>query len=351
MNLVPDYPARLVCRLLDFPRCQVYRTPRRRSAGDADLRAALQRLAGEWPTYGYRRLTALLRREGQAVNSKRVRRLMAAMGIQGLRPVRRQRTTDSTHDFPRFPNLVEGLEVVRPDQLWVADITYIRLRPDFVYLAVIMDVFTRRIRGWHLGRDLAGTLTLAALERALRNHRPDIHHSDQGVQYAATDYVDRLRQVEAGMSMAAVGKPEENGFAERLIRTIKEEEVDLSEYQDFADADRQLGRFWDAVYNHKRIHSALGYRSRQSSRSSGAPGRAPERRRASFPTSFSLLRRSAFTGAEVERRKREKDAVDRMECTSRNGSSWSHFRGALQRPGYGTSFRSCGCWRSVRWTS
>ena len=122
-----------------------------------------------------------------------------------------------------------------------------------------MDVFTRLIRGWHLGRDLAGTLTLAALERALRQHRPEIHHSDQGVQYAAADYVDRLRQVEARISMAAVGKPEENGFAERLMRTIKEEEVDLSEYHAYADACRQLGRFLDAVYNRKRIHSALGY--------------------------------------------------------------------------------------------
>jgi transposase InsO family protein len=122
-----------------------------------------------------------------------------------------------------------------------------------------MDVFTRLIRGWHLGRDLGGTLTLAALDRALVHCRPEIHHSDHGVQYAAADYVDRLRQVEARISMAAVGKPEENGFAERLMRTIKEEEVDLSEYHDYADACRQLGRFLDAVYNRKRIHSALGY--------------------------------------------------------------------------------------------
>src|SRR5262249_31182633 len=146
-------------------------------------------------TYGYRRLTALLRRAGQEVNSKRVRRLMAEMGIQGRQPVRRKRTTNSAHDFPRFPNLVANLEVVRPDQVWVADITYIRLRQDFVYLAVVMDVFTRLIRGWHLGRDLGGTLTLAALERALQQARPEVHHSDQGVQYAATDYVDRLQQV------------------------------------------------------------------------------------------------------------------------------------------------------------
>jgi putative transposase len=259
MSLLPDYPARLVCRLLDFPRCQLYRTPSQDAAGDVPLRDALNRLAGQWTTYGYRRLTALLRRQGQEVNGKRVRRLMAEMGIHGLRPVRRKRTTNSVHDFPRFPNLVEGLDVVRPDQVWVADITYIRLRRDFVYLAVLMDVFTRRIRGWSLGRDLGGALTRIALEQALRRRRPEIHHSDQGVQYAATDYVGRLRQVEADVSMAAVGKPEENGFAERLMRTIKEEEVELTEYHSYADAYRQLGRFLDAVYNQKRIHSALGY--------------------------------------------------------------------------------------------
>lgn len=260
MSLVQQgYAARLVCPLLDFPRCQLYRAAAPPPEDEADLRAALQRLAGEWPTYGYRRLTALLRREGHAVNSKRVRRLMTALGIHGLLPVRRKRTTDSNHDFPRFPNLVEGLAVARPDQVWVGDITYIRLRQDFVYLAVLMDVFTRLIRGWHLGRGLDGDLTRAALERALAQRRPEIHHSDQGVQYAATDYVARLQEVGAAVSMAAVGEPRENGYAERLMRTIKEEEVELTEYQDFADALQQLGRFLDAVYNVKRIHSALGY--------------------------------------------------------------------------------------------
>jgi putative transposase len=249
----------LVCRVLDFPRCRLYRVTDVDPSADASLREALGRLAGQWPTYGYRRLTALLRREGQEVNGKRVRRLMAELGIHGTLPVRRKRTTDSSHDFPRFDNLVKELEVVRPDQVWVADITYIRLRRDFVYLAVIMDVFTRLVRGWHLGRDLAGALTLAALERALERHRPEIHHSDQGVQYAATAYTDLLASRGVAISMAAVGKPEENGFAERLMRTIREEEIDLSEYRDFADAYGQLGRFLDDVYNRKRIHSALGY--------------------------------------------------------------------------------------------
>jgi putative transposase len=259
MSLARRYPARLVCRLLDFPRCQLYRSPGDAAEEDAPLREALTRLAGAWPTYGYRRLTAMLRREGWTVNGKRVRRVMADLGLHGAAPVRRKRTTDSNHDFPRWPNLVEALEVVRPDQVWVADITYIRLRRDFVYLAVVMDVFTRLIRGWHLGRGLDGGLTLRALERGLANGRPEIHHSDQGVQYAADDYVRRLQGVGARVSMAAVGEPRENGFAERLMRTIKEEEVDLSEYLDYADALRQLGQFLDAVYNHKRIHSALGY--------------------------------------------------------------------------------------------
>jgi putative transposase len=185
---------------------------------------------------------------------------MHELGIGGEAPERRPRTTDSSHPYPRFPNLVEGLEVTRPDQVWVADITYVRLREEFVYLAVVMDVFTRRVRGWELGRSLDQGLTLAALRRAMRRgRRPEVHHSDQGVQYAATAYTELLAGRGVAISMAAVGKPEENGYAERLMRTIKEEEVDLSEYRDYGDAHRQLGRFLDDVYNRKRIHSALGY--------------------------------------------------------------------------------------------
>jgi transposase InsO family protein len=259
MTLTKHYPIRRICRLLDFPRSLLYHSPAAPAADEAALRAALLRLAGEWPTYGYRRLTAMLQRQGWTVNHKRVRRLMAVLGILGRPPVRRTRTTNSNHDFPRYPNLVEHLQVVRPDQVWVADITYIRLQCDFVYLAVIMDVFTRSIRGWQLARSLDQQLTLHALEQALRQHTPEIHHSDQGVQYAATDYIRRLQSCAAAISMAAIGEPRENGYAERLMRTIKEEEVALTEYVDFADAYRQIGRFLEAVYNRKRIHSALGY--------------------------------------------------------------------------------------------
>jgi transposase InsO family protein len=258
MSLCEQYPTRLVCETLDFPRSQLYRPPPDTDK-DAFLREALLRLAGEWPTYGYRRLTAMLKRDGWKINAKRVRRVLAEMGILREQPARRRRTTNSNHAFSRYPNLVEHLEIKHPDHVWVADITYIRLKVDFVYLAVIMDVYTRFIRGWHLGRSLETELTLTALGQALEKGKPEIHHSDQGVQYASSDYVDRLLEVKARISMAKVGEPRENGYAERLMRTIKEEEVALTEYQDYADAYRQLGRFLDCVYNHKRIHSSLGY--------------------------------------------------------------------------------------------
>jgi putative transposase len=247
----------LLCDTLDVHRCNLYHEPR--PDEDQPIKDALRELAGAWPTYGYRRLTAMLHREGLQVNAKRVRRLMHELDICGEAPQRKPRTTDSSHGYPRFPNLVEGLVATRPDQIWVADITYIRLRKEFVYLSVIMDVFTRCVRGWHLGRSLEQELTLTALERAFERGSPQIHHSDQGVQYAATAYVAMLKAREVKISMANVGEPEENGYAERLMRTIKEEEVDLSEYEDFLDAMRGLGRFLDDVYNLKRIHSSLGY--------------------------------------------------------------------------------------------
>jgi putative transposase len=258
MTLADTYPIRLVCRLLGVPRSSVYYAPQP-AADEAMLKSALLDLAGEWPTYGYRRLTQMMKRLGWSVNGKRVRRWMDELGLAGAPPVRRTRTTNSAHAFPRYPNLVKDLQIRRPEQVWVADITYIRLREEFIYLAVVMDVFTRQVRGWHLGRDLEQGLTLAALERALVVAVPCIHHSDQGVQYAATLYVERLQKLGVKLSMAAIGEPRENGFAERLVRTIKEEEVDLSDYRDFAEARREIGHFIDAVYNVKRIHSSLGY--------------------------------------------------------------------------------------------
>ena len=256
--LVQEYPVTVLCHVLSCARSSYYR--RAAEMEDASLRSAIKTIAAKWPTYGYRRIAAQLRRQNRSVNRKRVQRLMRLMDIQAASKRRTRRTTNSEHGFPRYPNLVQDLSVVRAEQVWVSDITYVRLQCSFVYLAVIMDVFTRGIRGWHLGRTLDHTLTLTALERALvRYPAPEIHHSDQGVQYAATAYTQVLQKVKVQISMAAVGEAWQNGYAERLIRTIKEEEIDLADYHDYHDAYRQVGRFLDEVYMHKRIHSSLGY--------------------------------------------------------------------------------------------
>ena len=255
--LAKDYSVNLLCNLLGCSRSSYYYQPKQRN--EAEDRAAIESVAAEWPTYGYRRVTKQLRRQEWVINKKRVQRLMQEMGLQVKTKRKTRKTTNSDHDFPRYPNLVQDLAIVRPEQVWVSDLTYIRLRYEFVYLAVIMDVFTRSIRGWHLGRGLDQSLTLIALDRALAEHRPEIHHSDQGIQYAASAYIQMLRAADAEISMAECGQAWQNGYAERLIRTIKEEEVDLSDYDHYTDAVCQLGRFLNDVYMHKRIHSSLGY--------------------------------------------------------------------------------------------
>jgi putative transposase len=255
--LAKDYSVNLLCNLLGCSRSSYYYQPKQRD--ETEDRTAIESVAAEWPTYGYRRVTKQLRRQEWVINKKRVQRLMRELGLQVKTKRKARKTTNSDHDFPRYPNLVQDLEIVRPEQVWVSDITYIRLRYEFVYLAVIMDVFTRSIRGWHLGRGLDQSLTLIALDRALAEHRPEIHHSDQGIQYAATAYMRMLRSADAEISMAECGHAWQNGYAERLIRTIKEEEVDLSDYDHYTDAVCQLGRFLNDVYMHKRIHSSLGY--------------------------------------------------------------------------------------------
>jgi transposase InsO family protein len=253
------YPVSAICRVLEVPRSTVYYEAKPKD--EQALRDAIEALAGQFPTYGSRRVAKQLRREphDMLVNRKRAQRVMRETGLQGRVRRRKVSTTDSQHDCPRYPNLVKNVEAAYPDHIWVADITYVRLLLEWVYLAVIMDVHTRAIRGWHLSRSLEGELTLTALRCALADRVPTIHHSDQGVQYAATDYVDLLQDHHVQISMAAQGKPEENGYAERLIRTIKEEEVYLSDYRDFEDVYTQIGHFIEDVYQTRRIHSALGY--------------------------------------------------------------------------------------------
>lgn len=248
------------CEVVGLSRSSYYYCGQGKESGGQQV-ADLEEEASRYPKYGSRRLTHQLRRSPYQyrINRKRVQRLMREKRLLRMPKRKTCRTTNSEHPFPRYPNLVMDLQVEHPEQVWVCDVTYVRLGNGFVYLAVIMDVFTRAIRGWNLSRNLDTDLSLGALQRALTLCIPEIHHSDQGVQYAAHAYADLLKHYDVQISMAAQGKPEENGYAERLMRTIKEEEVDLSEYNDFADAYQQIGRFLEDVYNTKRIHSALGY--------------------------------------------------------------------------------------------
>lgn len=256
--LTKSYPITIACQVLDCARSSYYHQPK--TVDETALKEAIEQVAAQWPTYGYRRLKKQLERDvGRVVNHKKLRRLLGQMGLLVKKKAKKRWTTNSQHPWPRYPNLVQELEIVRPNQLWVSDITYIRLGQEFVYLAVIMDVFSRAIRGWHLSRGLDQQLTLVALQRALVRHRPEMHHSDQGIQYAAPAYIRQLQAVEAQISMANVGAAWQNGYPERLIRTIKEEWIDLSDYQDYAEALHHIGYFLNQVYMHKRIHSALGY--------------------------------------------------------------------------------------------
>jgi transposase InsO family protein len=258
-QLKADHPVEMLCEALDCPRSSYYYPPC--ASDDAVLVEAIERILGRWPFYGYRRVTAQLKREGLPVNSKAVRRAMRQIGRHGrVGQVKAPLTTQSQHSLPRFPNLIQGRQATRPDEIWVADITYIQLGQRFIYLAVILDMYTRRVRGWHLGRSLSKSLSLTALDMALAQHpAPAIHHSDQGVQYAAHDYVARLTGLGVQVSMSEPGQPTQNAYAERFVRTFKEEHYDYTEYTDFDDAFRQIAHWLEVEYMTERIHSALGY--------------------------------------------------------------------------------------------
>lgn len=246
----------LLCKTLGVPPSTYYYQPHR--ADDLDLREAIEEVAVEFPRYGYRRVHAELVRRGWPVNHKRVQRLMQEANL--MVEVRGYcQTTKSQHPYGRYPNLIKAIEIVRPDQVWSADLTYIRLPRQFVYLAVLLDVFTRSIRGWELAAHMMEDLPKAALERALSKYRPEIHHSDQGVQYAASGYVSLLQEANVQISMAARGRPTENAYIERFMRTLKEEEVYLHEYEDLQDARAHIAHFLEQVYMYKRVHSSLDY--------------------------------------------------------------------------------------------
>ena len=255
--LKEEYPVRLLCEVLDCPPSSYYYRSRRED--ELHLREEIEKIAMEFPRYGYRRVTAELRRRGYRVNHKRVLRIMRQENL--ILHVRSYlKTTLSDHHLGRYPNLIKDMQIVRPNQVWCGDITYIKLKKGYAYLCVLMDVFTKGIRGWQISASLDKEFTISALKEALSRYpAPEIHHSDQGVQYASQRYIQILQERGIRISMASRGNPQQNAYAERLIRTLKEEEVYLNEYEDIEEARERIGYFLEEVYMKKRVHSALGY--------------------------------------------------------------------------------------------
>lgn len=281
-----------MCVLSQVSRAGFYRARHRESAreGDLPLRDALQHIALEFPSYGWPRMTVALQRWGWMVNHKRVYRLMREDNLLCLRRRKFVATTHSAHALPVYPNLARAMTPSGRDQLWVADITYIRLLTEFVYLAVLLDAFSRRVIGWALGQRLEDELTLRALRLALERRRPApglVHHSDRGVQYASHDYTALLKAHGVVISMSRKGNPYDNAIAESFMKTLKYEEVYREEYRDAAEAYASIERFLEQVYNEKRLHSALGYRP-----PAEFEGRqmAPETKRSALPVAETIAR-------------------------------------------------------------
>lgn len=263
-KLKESLPITQMCEAFQVSRIDYYRSHQEVAHENADLelREKIQAVALEMSTYGYRRITAELRRRGEVVNHKRVLRLMRKDNLLCLRKRKFICTTDSNHSQRIYPNLAGEMTLSRIDELWVADITYIRLLREFIYLGVILDAYSRRCIGWALGRSLQSSLAVEALRMALstRSIEPGlVHHSDRGVQYASGEYTDMLKEQGILISMSRRGNPYDNAKAESFMKTLKMEEVYLYDYEDLTEARSRIGYFLEDVYNQKRLHSSLGY--------------------------------------------------------------------------------------------
>ncbi len=252
-----------MCQMLGVSRSWLYEKPASMEPSEEDtkLRDAIEMLCLAFPGYGYRRVTAQLHRDGWTVNHKRVLTVMQTESLLcRLQKAFRPPSSGSTR--AAYPNLTQDLTVTKLDQVWAVDMTYIRLPQNFVYLACVLDAFSRRVIGWHLSKDIDTRLTLAALDKAIAARRPRaglIHHSDRGVQYASGEYLARLSEIGASPSMSRAGCPYDNAKVESFFKTLKKEEVYLSQYRNFEEAQSNLRAFLDDVYNVKRLHSSLGY--------------------------------------------------------------------------------------------
>ncbi len=264
MSLAIPMAINELCRLAEVSRAGFYRWKSEAPAPDPDmeLRDQIQRIALEFSYYGSRRITRELIERGRRVNRKKVQRLMREDNLLCLRKRRFVVTTNSNHDLPVYPNLARDMAPTGIDQLWRADITYVRLEAEFVYLAVVLDAFSRKVIGWALGHTLEAALAIEALQMALRTRKPAaglVHHSDRGVQYASGNYTDLLKAHGVQISMSRRGNPYDNAQCESFMKTLKYEEVYRNEYRDLAEARAQIGAFLEKVYNQKRLHSARGY--------------------------------------------------------------------------------------------
>ena len=256
-----------MCYLAQVSRASFYRSLAEQmpQEEEMELRAAIQEIAVEHRRrYGYRRITAELRRRGMRVNHKRVLRIMRDDNLLAVQPRAFVHTTDSEHEWEVYLNLASRMKLTGVDQLWIADITYIRLKAEFVYLAVILDMFSRKVVGWALERTLAARLPIAALEQAIGERQPPpglVHHSDRGVQYACAEYAEILREHQMIPSMSRPANPYDNASCESFIKTLKREEIYANDYRDLEHLRRNVGKFIEQYYNRCRLHSALGYRS------------------------------------------------------------------------------------------